>query len=46
MRSQFLNVPLEKVQPLYDALKLFNDLAYDEAYLINLKLQPGTLIEN
>ena len=46
MRSQFLNLPLEKVQPLYDALKLFNDLAYDDAYLINLKLQPGTLFES
>ena len=44
MRSQFLNVPLGKVQPLYNALKLFNDISYDDENLINLKLQPGKFI--
>ena len=43
MRSQFLNLPLDKVQPLYNALKLFDDLCYDDEYLINLKLKPGNM---
>ena len=41
MRSQFLNLPIEKIQPLYNALKLFDDICYDNEYLINLKLKPG-----
>ena len=44
MRSQFLNVLFCKVQPLYNALKLFNDIAYGDEYLINLKLQPGKFL--
>ena len=43
MRSQFLNLPLNEVQPLYNALKLFDDLCYDNEYLINLKLKPGNV---
>ena len=38
MRSQFLNLPIDKIQPLYNALKLFDDICYDNEYLINLKL--------
>ena len=41
MRSQFLNLPIDKIQPLYNALKLFDDICYDNEYLINLKLKPG-----
>ena len=44
MRSQFLNVPLYKVQPLYNALKLFDDISYAEENLINLKLKPGKFL--
>ena len=43
MRSQFLNIPVDKVQQLYNALKLFDDLCYDNEYLINLKLKPGNM---
>ena len=43
MRSQFLNIPVDKVQQLYNALKLFDDLCYDNEYLINLKLKPGNI---
>ena len=43
MRSQFLNLPIDKIQPLYNALKLFDDICYDNEYLINLKLKPGKI---
>jgi hypothetical protein len=41
VRDSFLNVPLETVQPLYEGLKMLDDLMYDEKNRVDLTLKEG-----
>ena len=41
VRDTFLTVPVEKVQPLYKALRLFDSLLYDPSNMVKFKLKPG-----
>ena len=41
-RHNSLEVPLSDVQPLYAALKKFDDLCYDSNNCVRHKLKPGT----
>ena len=41
VRDKFGNIPLEKVQLVYNALKLFDDVVHSEEMCISFKLKPG-----
>ena len=41
VRDTFLTVPVDKVQSLYKALRLFDSLLYDPANMVKFKLKPG-----
>lgn len=43
VRSYELNVPLEQVQPLYDAMKALNNAFYDQRNLVNVRLRSGDI---
>jgi len=43
-RDSHLNVPIDKVEDLYDAMRTFDDILNDEANHIRLKMQPGDMV--
>ena len=41
-RDSFLSkVPLEEIQPLYAAMKLYHDMMYHQDNVVHVKLSPG-----
>ena len=40
-RDSFMSLQLEDVEPMIKALRLFDDLMYDEANLFRIKLSAG-----
>jgi len=40
-RDSFMQLPLEDVEPFYEALKRFTDLLYDPANVFEIKLKAG-----
>ena len=44
VRDQMTALPLRKVQTVYNALKLFDQVAYDDNVCIHFKLQPGQCV--
>eukprot|EP00057_Strongylocentrotus_purpuratus_P030705 XP_782480.1 PREDICTED: gamma-butyrobetaine dioxygenase [Strongylocentrotus purpuratus] len=43
-RSPYMNVPVEEVNKIYQALKKFNEFLYRKENFIDYKLQPGEII--
>ncbi|XP_074649435.1 gamma-butyrobetaine dioxygenase-like [Tubulanus polymorphus] len=43
-RDSYLNLPIEDVQPLYDALKLLENIMYDPQNIVNHTLKPGEIV--
>ena len=43
VRSYRLNVPLELVKPMYEGLKMFDDLCRDEANQLLYKMENGKI---
>ena len=41
VRHTSLDIPLSDVKPLYDALKLFDDLCYQSDNHVKIKLESG-----
>lgn len=44
-RSPYMNVPVEEVNKIYQALKKFNEFLYRKENFIDYKLQPGNEID-
>ena len=43
-RDNYLDVPLDRVLPLYRAMKAYFDLLYDPKYHITYKLEQGKVL--
>lgn len=44
VRDYTLNLPVDKVAPLYEALRIFDDALYAKENIVRLKLAEGKLI--
>ncbi|XP_064619881.1 gamma-butyrobetaine dioxygenase-like [Lineus longissimus] len=44
VRDSFLNIPLEKVQPLYEGMKMLDEIMYDPKNRVDLTLKEGNIV--